>query len=141
MCLYFFLSSWFLSHWVFPWQCFNEATKNTKMIETQGKYYNSYEKVFLCSTVFEIKRIQENDQIIWRLMHYIKMAKFVSYKFVQVKTWMFHSLRRYPCYFQEARTSYRTTLSQRPRRMYTWGEVIACCTFFSFDYGFSLWIF
>ena len=28
----------FLSHCIFPWQSFNEATKSTHMIDTQGKY-------------------------------------------------------------------------------------------------------
>ena len=38
--LYSFPSSWLLSHWVFSWQGFNEATKNTQKIDTQRECYN-----------------------------------------------------------------------------------------------------
>ena len=38
--LYSFSSWWFLSHWGFPWQGFNEATKNTQMIDTRKNYYD-----------------------------------------------------------------------------------------------------
>ena len=36
--LYSFLSSWFLSRWIFPRQGFNEVTNSTPMTDTQGKY-------------------------------------------------------------------------------------------------------
>lgn len=97
-------------------------------------------KIYHCSIVLEIKRIQEMIRS-WRLMHYWRMAKFVSYKFVRVNIWLFHSPRRYPCYFQEAHSSYWTTLSQRSRRMYTWGEVIARCSLFPLTMVFSYWVF
>ena len=38
--LFFLIMVFFLSHWVFPWQGFNEATKNIQKIDTQRECYN-----------------------------------------------------------------------------------------------------